>query len=126
MIIGVGCDLVEVARVQKAASNKAFLQKVYTPREIEYCLQRGSHVWESFAARFAAKEAVAKALGSGFRKGALTEIEVINDNVGQPKLQLNGAFLVFAESLGCKNYHISLSHTKDYAMAQVILEGEKR
>lgn len=124
MIIGIGCDLIEIARIKKAALNKAFLKKVYTPFEVEYCMNNGVHVWESFAVRFAAKEAVAKALGCGFREGRWPEIEVWNNDLGCPQVRLNGYFLKYAEQLGCKQYHLSLTHTKEMAMAQVILEGE--
>ena len=74
-------------------------------------------------ARFAAKEAFLKAIGTGLRGGRLTEIEVINDDMGSPQLALHGYFKDFAAGLGAERLHLTLSHTKELAMAQVILEG---
>ena len=85
MIFGVGTDLVEIGRIQKAIEkNPRFLQKVYTEEEIRYC-QRKKNPWQSFAARFAAKEAVSKAMGTGLGKIKLTDIEVKNQSSGQPQ-----------------------------------------
>ena len=71
MLIGVGCDVIEIARVQKAIEREAFVERVYAPSEIAYCRSRGKQAAASFAARFAAKEAVLKALGTGLRGGEL-------------------------------------------------------
>lgn len=124
MIIGTGCDLVEVARIKKAIENPRFLQRVYTQAEIDYCLARGRQQTMSFAARFAAKEAAAKALGTGFRQASMRDVEVINDALGKPTIRFGGHFQKMAEDLGCKYYHLSLSHTKEYGFAQVVLEGD--
>ncbi|MGL5206211.1 MAG: holo-ACP synthase [Acidaminococcaceae bacterium] len=125
VIIGIGCDLVEVARIKKAIENPRFIQKVYTQAEIDYCLSRGKQQTMSFAARFAAKEAVAKALGSGFRSASMRDVEITNDELGKPTIKLTGNFEIRARELGCKYFHVSLSHTKGYGLAQVILEGDK-
>ncbi|MGE4588304.1 MAG: holo-ACP synthase [Acidaminococcaceae bacterium] len=124
VIIGVGCDFVEVARIKKAIENPRFIQKVYTPAEIEYCLARGKQQAMSFAARFAAKEAAAKALGTGFRNASMQDVEVSKDELGKPIIKLSGSFQERAKNLGCKYFHVSLSHTKEYGLAQVILEGD--
>lgn len=124
VIIGVGCDFVEVARIKKAIENPRFIQKVYTPAEIEYCLARGKQQAMSFAARFAAKEAAAKALGTGFRNASMQDVEVSKDELGKPIIKLSGRFKERAKNLGCKYFHVSLSHTKEYGLAQVILEGD--
>ena len=125
VIIGIGCDLVEVARIKKAIENPRFVQKVYTQAEIEYCQARGKQQTMSFAARFAAKEAAAKALGTGFRSASMKDVEITNDELGKPAIKLTGNFQTRAKDLGCKYLHVSLSHTKEYGLAQVILEGDK-
>ena len=125
VIIGMGCDLVEVARIKKAIENPRFVEKVYTQSEIDYCQKRGKQQAMSFAARFAAKEAAAKALGTGFRSANMRDEEITNDELGKPILKLTGNFQERAKELGCKYFHVSLSHTKEYGLAQVILEGDK-
>jgi len=124
MIIGIGCDIIEVSRIEKALGKQKFTEKVFTEREIKYCFARGVHQSQSYAARYAAKEAVAKALGSGFRGGSLQEIEVINNSMGKPEIKLSGKFQTLAKEKGCTNIHLSLSHVKEMAMAQVVLEGK--
>lgn len=123
MIIGIGCDLTEVNRIQKALGQAGFAARVFTQREQDYCNSRGMQSAQSYAARFAAKEAFLKAIGTGLRGGRLTEIEVINDDMGKPQLALHGYFKDFAAELGAERLHLTLSHTKALAMAQVILEG---
>ena len=86
MIIGIGCDLAEVNRIQKALGQAGFAARVFTQREQDYCNSRGVQSAQSYAARFAAKEAFLKAIGTGLRGGRLTEIEVINDDMGRPQL----------------------------------------
>lgn len=123
MIIGIGCDLVEVNRIYKALGLNGFAARVFTEHEQAYCNGRGVQAYQSFAARFAAKEAFLKAIGTGLRGGRLTEIEVTNDDLGRPQLVLHGYFKSYAASLGVERVHLTLSHTKEMAMAQVILEG---
>ncbi len=123
MIIGIGCDIIEVQRIEKAVQSESFKQRVFTTAEIAYCESRGKQQYASFAARFAAKEAVLKALGTGLRGGALTEIEVLNDELGCPKLHLHGYHLDLACSKGASSWHLTLSHSKETAMAYVVLEG---
>ena len=123
MIIGIGCDLAEVNRIQKALGQAGFAARVFTQREQDYCNSRGVQSAQSYAARFAAKEAFLKAIGTGLRGGRLTEIEVINDDMDRPQLALHGYFKDFAAGLGAERLHLTLSHTKELAMAQVILEG---
>lgn len=123
MIIGIGCDLAEVSRIKRALGMKGFAARVFTQCEQDYCMARGAQAYASFAARFAAKEAFLKAVGTGLRGGRLTEIEVINDALGRPQLVLYGYFKDYAKGLGTEKIHLTLSHTKELAMAQVILEG---
>ena len=123
MIIGIGCDIIEINRVEKAVQSDSFKKRVFTEAEIAYCESRGKQQFASFAARFAAKEAVLKALGTGLRGGELVEIEVLNDELGCPQLSLRGYHEELAKSKGVVKIHVTLSHSKDSAMAYVVLEG---
>lgn len=125
MIIGIGCDIIEINRVVKAVAKEAFQKRVFTAEEITYCQSRGKQAGKSFAARFAAKEAVLKALGTGLRCGALTEIEIVNDELGKPEVKLSGYHAALAQKLGIACIHISLSHSNDFAMAYVVMEDGK-
>lgn len=125
MIIGIGTDMIETFRVKKITlENEALKNKLFAPREQAYCDAKGrSH--EHYAARFAAKEALFKALGTGYRYGmAFSEIEVLNDKLGCPYIELSGKTKAFAEERGVKYIHVSLSHLNDLASAYVILESE--
>lgn len=123
MIIGIGADIVSVARIEKAIENEAFIKRVYTKNEIKYASGRGKGKAASFAARFAAKEAVLKAFGTGLREGQLTEIEVITDDLGAPHIKLYGAFLNKAKEKNIDGVYISLSHEREYATAFCVMEG---
>lgn len=123
MIIGVGIDIVEVSRIKAAIERESFVKRVFTDSEAAYCRSRGVQQAASFAARFAAKEAVAKALGSGFAGGNIKDIEVIVGAGGQPAIVLHGSFAVLAGRRGVTAAHISLTHTREYAAAQAVLEG---
>lgn len=122
MIIGIGIDIIEITRVKQAIRKEYFVRKVFTKREIEYCQAQGVQVASSYAARFAAKEATVKALGIGFRQGGMLDIEIINDDFGKPQLFLRARYQEYAEQLGVKNIFVSLSHSKDNAIAYVLLE----
>lgn len=123
MIMGTGIDLTEVERIKKALENTAFAAKVFTIAEQQYCWAQKAHAAESFAARFAAKEALLKAFGTGLRNCRLTEIETLNNVLGKPKICLHGAALAHATAMGIKKIHLSLSHTQQLAIAQIVLEG---
>lgn len=123
MIVGIGADIVNIARIEKAVSREAFIKRVFTDAEKEYCLARGAGCAASFAGRFAAKEAFMKALGTGLREGRLTEIEIKNDELGAPQLELTGIFREMAQKRGVEKIWLSISHEKDYAVAQCVLEG---
>ena len=126
MIAGVGTDLCEVDRIEKAilAPHGARLRdRVFTPREIAYAESKANR-WERYAARFAAKEAGMKALGTGWRRGiAWQDFEVANLPSGRPTLTLHGKAAEIAESIGVRNISLSLTHTRQQAMAIVILES---
>ena len=123
MLIGVGCDVIEIARVQKAIVKRSFVERVFAPEEIAYCESRGKQAAASFAARFAAKEAVLKALGTGLRGGELTEIVITNDELGKPSVQLLGYHGQLAAKLGVKKIAISMSHSRETALAYVVMDG---
>lgn len=116
----VGVDMIEVERVAQSVNRhgERFLKRVFTEQELAYCRNRIT----SLAARWAAKEAVAKALGTGIGVVSWQEIEVISGSEQQPILQLHGAAANLATQLGLSHFAISLSHTKDYAIAFVIGE----
>lgn len=125
MIVGIGCDIIEIERIARAIKSESFIRRVFTAEEAAYCQRRGQQVAASFAARFAAKEAVLKALGTGLREGSLQEIAVDNDGLGKPLVQLSGHFAMLAKQLGVKNIQISLSHSRELATAYVIMEDGK-
>jgi holo-[acyl-carrier protein] synthase len=122
-VIGIGIDLEEIARVERVFSAPRALARVFTPHEIAYC-QPKRHRFEHLAVRFAAKEAVFKALGTGLSEGLhWTHAEVRNEPSGKPYLVLSGAAKDLADRLGVHTILISLSHSRQYAIAQVILLG---
>ncbi|SMB89571.1 holo-[acyl-carrier-protein] synthase [Desulfonispora thiosulfatigenes DSM 11270] len=123
MIIGIGTDIIEIDRMKEALqTNLRLSERLFTSGELDYCQQK-CNSFESFAARFAAKEAMTKALGTGFRNYNWTDIEVVKDDLGKPSINLKGNALMKAEELGVTHIHLSLSHGKDYATAMVVLEG---
>jgi len=124
LILGVGCDLVKISRIAKAIGNPRFRERVYTQKERERL--EASPDPDTFAAgRWAAKEAVSKALGCGFSQCPPDCVEVLPDDSGRPLVTLTGAALARMEALGGKDLQISLSHEDGYAMAFAVLEGER-
>ena len=124
MIIGSGIDLVEIGRIQKSVDRygQKFLDRVYTSAEQAYCLRKKKSA-ESLAARFAAKEAGAKALGTGISYGVnWLEIEVVREPSGKPTIQYSGRAAEIAARLGVFRAALSITHTADLAMASVVLE----
>ena len=125
MIIGIGVDIVEVDRIAAALERfgSRFAERVFTPAEVRYCDSKANRV-ERYAARFAAKEAGFKALGTGWSRGiGWQEVVVEREASGRPTLVLRGRAGEFAARLGAKHVFVSLSHTTTYAVAQVVLEG---
>lgn len=120
----IGVDLVEISRVRQLCERwgERFEQRIFTPRELAYVAQRPSRV-QSLAARFAAKEAVFKALGSGWSFGMRwRDIEVRNDPHGKPEVHLSGTVQAYALRRGVRQILVSLSHTSQYAVAFVQME----
>ncbi len=125
MILGHGVDLAEVQRVRRSVERfgDRFLERVFTKSERVYAGD-GPRRYEHLAARFAAKEAVLKALGTGWAQGVgWTDIEVAREASGRPVLVLHGKAREMAESLGVRRWHLSMTHTGTMAMASVIAEG---
>ena len=127
MVIGIGIDLVEIHRMKKAVENPLFVQRVFTPAEQVYCNSRGRQGAASYAARFAAKEAVMKALGTGLSGGGTwQDVEVLPDDQGKPVMKLTGYFAQLTESLRVAQIFVSLSHAQEYAIAQVLLWRDEK
>ena len=124
MIVGTGVDIAEVPRIEASIERfgERFLHRVFTEAEIKYCDSKANRA-ERYAARFAAKEAALKALGTGLRMGiSWREVEVTRMPGGRPSIAFRGVAAQFAEKAGMKRAHLSLSHTKEHAIAFVILE----
>jgi len=121
MIVGIGNDIIEIERIEKAISKEGFKNKVYTQRELENIEKRGNRT-ETYAGIFSAKEAISKAIGTGVREFSLTDLEILNDDLGKP-------YVVVSEKLDkiLKNkkesyqIEISISHSKKYATAMAII-----
>lgn len=124
MIISIGIDIIEVYRIRETISRTPrFAERVFTKRERDYCEAKGAAAAQSYAARFAAKEAFLKALKTGWR-GKITwhDVEIVSDENGIPSLEIEGEAKNILENLGANKIHLSLSHTTQHAVAQVILE----
>jgi len=125
VIVGTGVDLAEVPRIRASVERfgARFVERVYTPAEIAY-VERKANKFERYAARFAAKEAGMKAIGTGWKRGVKwQDFEVVNLPTGRPTLHLHGVAAEFARKLGVRNISLSLTHTAEMAMAHVILEN---
>ncbi len=119
MITGIGNDIIEVSRIKKAIEkSENFKKRVFTENEINY-IERKRDKYPSYAGRFAAKEAFSKAIGTGVRGFNLTDIEIINDESGRPIFFLKGQL---HEKYGSSKFHLSISHTREYAVATVVVE----
>ena len=119
----VGLDLIELERIERALLRPGFRERVYTEAERAYCDSRANPV-QSYAGRFAAKEATMKALGTGWNRNVgWGEIEVVRQRGQAPTIKLSGKAAEFARKRGIKAFHLSITHTADTAMAHVIAEG---
>jgi len=121
MIVGIGNDIIEIERVEKAISKEGFIAKVYTQREIENIVKRGNRT-ETYAGIFSAKEAISKAIGTGVREFALTDLEILNDNLGKPYVIVSDKLNKIIQRKK-ENYQIeiAISHSKKYATAMAII-----
>lgn len=124
VIVSIGTDIIEVYRIRETIERTPrFLERVYTEAEREYCEAKGAASAQSYAGRFAAKEAFLKALKTGWR-GEVTwqNIEVMIDEHGAPSLEVTGEAREILHRLGATRVHLSISHTSEHATAQVVLE----
>ena len=124
MIVGIGVDAVEIARIARALERHArFAERVFTKAERDASARRGVGAAAYLAKRWAAKEAVSKALGVGFSGFAYTDIEVLNLRSGAPSVNVRGELADWARALGVLRWHLSLSDTQELAFANVVAEG---
>ena len=121
MIVGIGNDIIEIERIEKAISKESFKNKVYTQRELENIEKRGDRV-ETYAGIFSAKEAISKAIGTGVREFSLTDLEILNDDLGKPYVVVSERLDKIIKSKK-EDYQIeiSISHSKKYATAMAII-----
>jgi holo-[acyl-carrier protein] synthase len=123
MILGLGVDLVEIQSIEKNIQGDAFLRRVFTQDEVE-SVARYRNKAEHLAGKFAVKEAFMKAIGAGIRQEVwFTQIEVLNNESGQPQVKVTGEAEKQFQQMGAKQAHVSISHSGGMAVAVVILEG---
>lgn len=122
MIRGVGVDIIEIDRIKAAVSRERFCKRVFTEREYAYAVVR-KNAAETYAGIFAAKEAVAKALGTGFGVFGMLDIEILHDGHNAPSVSLYGQAATLAKEHGAYGIHISISHNKTMAVAQAVWEA---
>ncbi|MBX7173304.1 MAG: holo-ACP synthase [Pyrinomonadaceae bacterium] len=124
MIVSIGTDIIEVYRIRETLERTPrFAERVFTEKEREYCENKGAASAQSYAARFAAKEAFLKALRTGWRgKISWQDVEIKNDEFGAPYFEIKGEAQNILEKLGANKVHLSMSHTTEHAIANVILE----
>jgi len=123
MILGIGTDIIEVARIEKSITNGTrFREKMFTENEQKYC-ETKKYKGQNYAARFAAKEAFFKAIGTGYRGGiGFKDIEIINNELGKPDIKLSDKAIKLFKDYKIKKIHVSLTHLKKYASANVVIE----
>lgn len=123
----IGVDIIEIERIAEAfkLQGQRFLERIYTKAELKYCQYAGKYNFASLAVRFAAKEAVAKAFGTGMRGFTWLDIEVTKDDLGKPSILLHGKAKTICKKQKVKHIHISLSHNHHSAVASAFLEAKK-
>lgn len=121
MIYGIGIDIVEIERIEKAIENPRFLKRYFSEEEIKY-FNSQKHAAQSVAANFAAKEAFSKAIGTGIRGFSLVEVEILRDDLGKPYIALSGDAENITNDMGILGLFVSISHSEQYAVAQVLAE----
>ncbi len=124
MILGIGIDMVDIGRIESWLQDQALMNRFFSAEEVEYINNRGKGAAPSLAARFAAKEAFGKALGSGLSGIVLKDIMVKRNADGKPDLAVEGTALKALQRAGGERVHLSLSHEGNLAVAQVLIEGE--
>lgn len=124
MIVGIGTDIIEVEKIKNQfVKDPGFKNSLFTENEIAYCESKKS--WDqNFAGRYAAKEALFKALGTGWRNGmSYTDIEIINDKLGKPEITVSNKTKVYCTEQGITTFFVSISHTREFATAFVVVEN---
>ncbi len=125
MILGTGIDIVELARIEQVLKKhgERFLERVYTPVERENCVREGQVLLERLAGKFAAKEALLKALGTGLSSGvSWHDVEIVSDTAGAPQAKFYGSAAGLADKLGVRVAHVSVSHSRTCAVALAVIE----
>ena len=126
MIVGIGTDIIEIQRIERViGKTPRFYETVFTKREKDYYISKGKKV-EHLAGAFAAKEAVSKALGTGFREFSASDIEVIHNELGKPEIKLYKEAEDLKNKLNVTNIHVTISHCQTYAVAYVVIEGGEK
>ncbi len=121
MIVGIGNDIIEIERIEKAISKEGFKNKIYTQRELENIKKRGNRA-ETYAGVFSAKEAISKAIGTGVREFSLTDLEILNDDLGKPYVVVSEKLdKIIKSKKDDYQIEISISHSKKYATAMAII-----
>ena len=121
MIVGIGNDIIEIERIEKAISKEGFKNKIYTQRELENIRKRGNRT-ETYAGIFSAKEAISKAIGTGVREFSLTDLEILNDDLGKPYVVVSEKLdKIIKDKKEDYQIEISISHSKKYATAIAII-----
>lgn len=121
MIVGIGNDIIEIERIEKAISKEGFKNKIYSQRELENIEKRGDRV-ETYAGIFSAKEAISKAIGTGVREFSLTDLEILNDDLGKPYVAVSEKLdKIIKDKKEDYQIEISISHSKKYATAVAIV-----
>ena len=121
MIVGIGNDIIEIERIEKAISKEGFKNKIYTQRELENIKKRGNRA-ETYAGVFSAKEAISKAIGTGVREFSLTNLEILNDDLGKPYVVVSEKLdKIIKSKKDDYQIEISISHSKKYATAMAII-----
>ena len=121
MIVGIGNDIIEIERIEKAISKEGFKNKVYTQKELENIEKRGDRT-ETYAGIFSAKEAISKAIGTGVREFSLTDLEILNDDLGKPYVAVSEKLdKIIKDKKEDYQIEISISHSKKYAIAMAII-----
>ena len=123
MITGIGVDIVQIKRMERWLENAKLLEKYFSSEELFLIQSKGKSASQSLAARFAAKEAFGKALGTGLKKILLRDITVTAEKNGEPKIKLSGTAQKALEKSGAQRIHVSLSHERENAIAMIVLEG---
>ena len=123
MILGIGVDLLQVQRMDRWVDQPGLLARFFHPGELEDARRRGKSMALSLAVRYAAKEALGKAMGTGLNAFMLKEVQVVNDRLGNPDILLHGKAMESFRKFGGSKIHLSLSHELDNAVAMVVIEG---